>query len=435
MARVRPFAAYRYVRPERDISAVTAPPYDVISPEQRERASGRRRAQRRRPRTARGPARPGAPGTTATRPVRPRGATGVPEGVLAQDAEPAIYVLEQRFEHAGHPVRRRAFIVEVGLEPFDAGSRAPARAHAPQGARRPVRAHQGHRGEPEPGLRPVRRRVRRDRRAVRSRDEHRSDLHGRRRRRRRQHPVGDHRPRLLGRGATGSRRQADLHRRRPPSLHDGARLPRLPPRAGRRRRRLAAGSRLRLRDDGARQHGRPRAAGDADPPCGRRSGRLRRRGLLDRPGRALHHRGRGSRTSRWMHSKGSDRPVFVVKVARRGRASPRAVRDDVDLDAAISAPRSSAWKHLDVAVLQELVLEPLLDIHPDRPETLDRLSFIKDAQAALEATAEHDVVFVLRPTRMDAAPRSRRWRARRCRRRAPTSSPSCSPAWCFRSAE
>ena len=36
MARVRPFAAYRYVRPERDISAVTAPPYDVISPEQRE---------------------------------------------------------------------------------------------------------------------------------------------------------------------------------------------------------------------------------------------------------------------------------------------------------------------------------------------------------------------------------------------------------------
>ncbi len=98
--------------------------------------------------------------------------------------------------------------------------------------------------------------------------------------------------------------------------------------------------------------------------------------------------------------EGSDRPVFVVKV--RGEETPRLarVRDDVDLDAAICAPRSSAWKHLDVAVLQELVLEPLLDIHPDRPETLDRLSFIKDAQAALEATAEHDVVFILRPTSM-----------------------------------
>ena len=35
MARVRPFAAYRYSTTERDISALTAPPYDVISPEQR----------------------------------------------------------------------------------------------------------------------------------------------------------------------------------------------------------------------------------------------------------------------------------------------------------------------------------------------------------------------------------------------------------------
>ncbi len=98
--------------------------------------------------------------------------------------------------------------------------------------------------------------------------------------------------------------------------------------------------------------------------------------------------------------EGSDRPVFLVKV--RGEEDLRLVRvrDDVDLDDAITAPRSSAWKHLDVAVLQELVLEPLLDIHPDRPETLDRLSFIKDRQAALAAAAQHDVVFILRPTSM-----------------------------------
>jgi uncharacterized protein (DUF1015 family) len=54
-----------------------------------------------------------------------------------------------------------------------------------------------------------------------------------------------------------------------------------------------------------------------------------------------------------------------------------------------------------VAVLQELVLEPLLRIHPDRPETLDRLLFAKDAGEALDATREHDVAFVLRATRME----------------------------------
>jgi uncharacterized protein (DUF1015 family) len=94
-------------------------------------------------------------------------------------------------------------------------------------------------------------------------------------------------------------------------------------------------------------------------------------------------------------------PVYLVKV--RGDETLRRVRlrDDIDLDSVIGLARSSAWKHLDVAVLQELILEPLLDIHPDRPETLDRLSFIKDADSALQATSEHDVVFLMRPTRMD----------------------------------
>ena len=77
------------------------------------------------------------------------------------------------------------------------------------------------------------------------------------------------------------------------------------------------------------------------------------------------------------------------------------LRDDVDVDALIGLPRSSAWKHLDVAVLQELILDPLLDIHPDRPEILDRLGFVNDTRDALAANADHDVVFVLRPTRME----------------------------------
>jgi uncharacterized protein (DUF1015 family) len=61
---------------------------------------------------------------------------------------------------------------------------------------------------------------------------------------------------------------------------------------------------------------------------------------------------------------------------------------------------SAAWKDLDVAIVQELVLDPLLDIHPDRPETLDRLAFIKGDREAL-AVDGHDVVVLVRPTRMD----------------------------------
>jgi uncharacterized protein (DUF1015 family) len=97
----------------------------------------------------------------------------------------------------------------------------------------------------------------------------------------------------------------------------------------------------------------------------------------------------------------SDRPVYLVKVRGDEVLRRVRVREDVDLDQAVATHRSSAWKHLDVAVLQELILDPLLDIHPDRPETLDRLSFVKDAHAALRTADEHDVVFILRPTGLD----------------------------------
>jgi len=49
-------------------------------------------------------------------------------------------------------------------------------------------------------------------------------------------------------------------------------------------------------------------------------------------------------------------------------------------------------------VLQELVLRPLLDIDPERRETLERLRYTKDAHAALTAASSHDVVFIMRPT-------------------------------------
>ena len=53
-------------------------------------------------------------------------------------------------------------------------------------------------------------------------------------------------------------------------------------------------------------------------------------------------------------------------------------------------------------MLQELILDPLLDIHPDRPETLERLSFVKDPHAALRREVDtRCVAFVMRPTSME----------------------------------
>jgi uncharacterized protein (DUF1015 family) len=90
-------------------------------------------------------------------------------------------------------------------------------------------------------------------------------------------------------------------------------------------------------------------------------------------------------------------------VALRGSDTPilASLPEDADLGALIPLDHSEAWKELDVTVLQELVLDSLLDIHPDRPSTLDRLSFVKDADQAIAATAERDVAFILRATRVD----------------------------------
>jgi len=91
--------------------------------------------------------------------------------------------------------------------------------------------------------------------------------------------------------------------------------------------------------------------------------------------------------------------AFLVRTAD-GTTRLASLKSDVDLTAAVPGNASTAWKSIDVAVLQELVLRPLLGIHPDEPATLDRLSFVKDAHEALELR-DADVAFVLNPTRMD----------------------------------
>lgn len=93
-------------------------------------------------------------------------------------------------------------------------------------------------------------------------------------------------------------------------------------------------------------------------------------------------------------------PTFVVALAD-GRRLVARMKDGASPATAIPGDAADAWKELDVTVLQELVLGPLLGIRPDQPRTLERLSFVKGAEDALASSAEHDVTFILRPTRMD----------------------------------
>ena len=395
MARVRPFAAYRYTR-SGDISALTAPPYDVISPQQRAALLAKDEHNVVALELPDGPLDPTVPGN--------RYETGAAtwrdwraQGVLAQDAEPSIYMLEQRTRHQDRVVRRRAFIIEVGLEPFSAGVVLPHERTLPKAL--------GDRFE-----------------LIRATHANLSQVLG----------LFDDAEAatdtIFDAIATGTpiatatdadgvesvlwatsdpviaetlasvfaRKQifiADGHHRYTTAL------------AYRDERRASAADHpldpaydfvmmaLVNMDDPELvvmpTHRVADAESDFDPEAfwGALTPLFNVTDLTaDDSGAVL---------------EGIDRPAYLVAV--RGDARPKLVvlRDDVDLDDAIPLERSQAWKHLDVAVLQELILDPILGVHQDRPETLDRLGFVKDAHGAFRQTAEHDVVFVLRATRMD----------------------------------
>lgn len=94
----------------------------------------------------------------------------------------------------------------------------------------------------------------------------------------------------------------------------------------------------------------------------------------------------------------AQRPSFIVKTAD-GTMRLAVIREDVDPTAVIGTDHGANWKRLDVAILQELILKPLLGIHPDEPATLERLAFVKNADEALRVP-NGDVAFILDATKM-----------------------------------
>lgn len=399
MARVRPFAALRYVRPELDISPVTAPPYDVISPEQRERLLAGDPYNVVALELPEGPLDPAAEHNRYETGAA-RWADWRAQGVIAQDNEPTVYVLEQRFVHEGRPVRRRAFIVEVGLESFDAGVVLPHERTLPKalGDRfELIKATAANlsqvfglfddaSGETDAlfdratGAEPIA--------TATDADGVTSTLWA----------VVDPEFSATIEGIFADKRIfiADGHHRYNTALSY---------RDLRREQARAAGE---TATDPAYDYVMMALVNMEDPE------------LLVMPTHRLATAPAAFDAQAFWSALSthftvtdvpaeqaasalddSALPAFLVRV--RGDETLRLVRvrDDADLDAAITVAQSSAWKHLDVAVLQELILDPLLDIHPDRPETLDRLAFVKDAHAALATPQTRDVVFILRPTGMD----------------------------------
>ncbi len=118
MADLRPFRGFRYA--DDDLAAVVTPPYDVISPQQQ--AQYYERSEHNIIRLELGRDEPGDD-TLDNRYTRAAAtfARWRLEGVLQQDAAPALYLYQQQFAANGQQFTRTSIVGRVRLEPWEAG--------------------------------------------------------------------------------------------------------------------------------------------------------------------------------------------------------------------------------------------------------------------------------------------------------------------------
>ncbi|MDO8949266.1 MAG: DUF1015 domain-containing protein [Actinomycetota bacterium] len=399
MAFVKPFQAVMYRRDGvGDITRFVAPPYDVINAESREALIGKDPHNVVAIDLPKGPADPTAPGNRYDSAAATWNAWRE-EGILVEDPSPAIYVLEQVWEHVGRHVRRRAFIAATGLHAFDEGVVLPHERTLPKAIAdrlyltRACAANLSQvfglftdpAGETDDIFEAAthseellsatdadgvvsRLWAIRDNDTLRSLQSMLAD---------KQIFIADgHHRYTTALAYRDERRAADaangITHEAPPNYDftlmalvnmDDPDLIVLPTH------RLARADGTFVPD--LFWAGLSENFDVVEPPSGHPAAALAAAAV----------------------------PTFLVRTSD-GTTRLASLRSDVDLATAIPTDASAAWKSIDVAVLQELVLRPLLGIHPDEPSTLDRLSFVKDAHEALKV-ADADVAFVLNATRMD----------------------------------
>jgi len=400
MARVRPFAAVRYRHETPDISPLTAPPYDVISAEECESYLALDPHNVVELELAEGALDPEVPGNRYETAAATWNSWRE-EGILQRDPTPSFYVLGQRYELDGVPIRRKALIAEVTLEPFSAGVVLPHERTLPKAL--------GDRYE-----------------LIKATAANFSQVFGLF-----DDAAGEtdplftramsHEPTLIATDPDGVQSLVW-------AVSDASLVAGFEQALADKRIFIADGHHRYTTALAYRDYRRDQAAASTDASALEDPAydyvmmalvNMEDPDLVVLPTHRVASASDVFDPETFLKALESDfaveavdsaavsildrvdTPSFLVKVAGDERTLLLRLRGDVDLDTRISVQRSSAWKHLDVAVLQELILDPLLDIHPDRAETLERLSFVKDAQRALDSTREHDVAFVLRPTLMD----------------------------------
>jgi uncharacterized protein (DUF1015 family) len=129
MPDIRPFRAWRYDTGRAgDLSALIAPPYDVISAdEQRDLYAKSPYNVVRLELTAAGPGDPPDKEGELARHARARNSlkAWVDEGVLKKDNEPALYLYRQSFKYGGRSFERKSIIAAVRLSPWSSGQILP----------------------------------------------------------------------------------------------------------------------------------------------------------------------------------------------------------------------------------------------------------------------------------------------------------------------
>jgi len=397
MARVRTFNAWRYARPEVDITPLVAPPYDVISQKQRAALAEHDPHNVVHLELPLGSSEPGA---ADNRYVRAGAAwdSWRSIGVLSQDPLPALYVLEQRFQLGGKSLRRRALIVEVGLEPFEAGVVLPHE--------RTLDKALGDRFE-----------------LIKATAANFSQVFGL------FADAAGESDALFSEVMSAEPISTAVDADGVQSILWASTAPELASRA----QSLMADKQIFIAD-GHHRYTTALAYRDLRQASAEQTGGAEQDPAyafvlmalvnMDDPDLVVLPYNRiadgidfdpaAFKSALSTHFDVTelgpghpgdvlgdvDRPAFMVKTRSDARPFVAVLKADVDPVAAIRTEHSAEWKSLDVAILQELVLWPLLGIHPDRPETMERISFTKDAHEAFRATSEHDVAFVLRPTRL-----------------------------------
>ncbi len=400
---VEPFRAVRYAEgAPGGLSRRIAPPYDVISPAQRDALASRdphNVVELILPQDRPGEDRYARAGRTWRQ--------WLAEGVLREDAEPALYVLHQRFSWDGEPRLRRGFLARLRLREFADGVVLPHEKtlSGPKADRlalfQEVRAnlspifslYPDERGEVDALLAPA---VDRLPDAAASGDDGHGPIENRLWR------VGD--PGVIGRvrEAMAARRAyiADGHHRYETALN------------------YAKQADARRPDPGAPHHFvLSYFCAMSDP------------GLLILPTHRLLHGLPGFELGRLLAAAGGEftitpiqedlkeeegrsralaalreagerRPSFLA--VDRGRAALLSLSPGLRLEGIVELPRSSEVRGLDVTLLHGLVFQRILGLSPASQERKENLDYVKDAAEAVAAVAAGtaQAAFLLNPTRM-----------------------------------